>query len=106
MNFPVLASAMATPGRLVVKGTIDTPNLMSVSLEFFANFTADDGTGYGEGDIYLGEAKPSATGAFTAALLPVLPGMYISATATDGDGNTSEFAFGKEVTAPGKRGKK
>lgn len=101
MNFPVLSSAMATPGRLVVTGTIDTPNLMSVRLEFFANSAPDDATGYGEGEIYLGAAKPNATGAFTAALPPVSPGMWISATATDSDGNTSEFALSIEAVGPG-----
>jgi hypothetical protein len=91
---------MATPGQTIVRGTIDTPNLMSVTLEFFANFEADD-SGYGEGDMYLGEAKPNESGGFTAALPPVLPGMYISATATDGDGNTSEFSESIEATTPG-----
>ncbi|MFC1634242.1 hypothetical protein ACFL5Z_05320 [Planctomycetota bacterium] len=83
-----------------MRGTIDTPSLMSVSLEFFANFTADD-SGYGEGDMYLGEAKPNASGGFTAALPPVSPGMWISATATDGDGNTSEFSKSILASAPG-----
>ena len=101
MNFPVLASAMATPGQLIVKGTIDTPNLMNVTLEFFANSAPDDATGYGEGEIYLGAAKPNATGAFTAALPAVSPGMWISATATDPENNTSEFALSIEAVGPG-----
>lgn len=100
MNFPVLSYAMATPGQLVVTGTIDTPNLMSVKLEFFANSTADS-SGNGEGEIYLGAAKPNATGTFTAALPAVSPGTWISATATDGDGNTSEFALCIEAEGPG-----
>jgi hypothetical protein len=102
MNFPVLASAMATQGQLVVTGTIDTPNPMSVKLEFFANSAPDDLTGYGEGEIYLGEARPNATGAFTAVLPAVSPGTWISATATDRDGNTSEFALTIEAAKPGK----
>lgn len=101
MNFPKLTSAMATLGQLVVMGTIDTPNLMSVTLEFFANSDPDD-TGYGEGEVYLGTAKPNATGSFVAALPAVSPEMWISATATDGDGNTSEFSESILATAPGK----
>lgn len=104
MNYPVLDSALNTPGRLVVRGTIDTPNLMNVTLEFFAN-SAPDATGYGEGEIYLGEAKPNASGVFTAVLPAESPGMWISATATDIHGNTSEFALSIEATSPGK-GKK
>jgi len=101
MNFPVLTSAMATPGQLVVTGTIDTPNLMRVVLEFFVN-SAPDSSGHGEGEIYLGAAKPNASGGFTAALPAVSSGMWISATATDGDGNTSEFALSIEASGPGK----
>jgi nitrous oxidase accessory protein NosD len=99
MNFPELMSAMATPGQLIMRGFIDTPEPKNVSLEFFANPTPDD-TGYGEGEIYLGAAKPNASGDFTAALPAVSPGTWISATATDGDGNTSEFALCIEATEP------
>jgi hypothetical protein len=103
MNFPVLTSAKATPGKLIVKGTIDTQNPREVVLEFFAN-SAADATGYGEGEIFLGSDKLNAKGKFTATLPSVSPGMWISATATDGDGNTSEFAFC--IEAEGAGGKK
>jgi hypothetical protein len=95
MNFPVLTSAKATPGQLIVKGTIDTPDLRSVTIEFFANpvpTPGGDPSGYGEGAIFLGTKKPNAQGKFTAALPPVAPGTLITATATDAAGNTSEFA--------------
>ncbi len=101
MNFPVLVSAMATPGQLIVKGMIDTPDPKAVTLEFFANSVPDD-TGYGEGETFLGTDRPNAKGEFTATLPPVVPGMWISATATDADGNTSEFALCIEAKAPGK----
>jgi len=101
MNFPVLTSAMATPGRLVVKGYVDTPNPTKVTLEFFANQAPDD-SDYGEGEIYLGTAKPNANGDFTAALSPVPLGLWICATARDSDNNTSEFAFNIETEGPGK----
>ena len=100
MNFPEITSVMATPGQTIVRGTIDTPNLMSVTLEFFAN-SAPDSSWHGEGETYLGEAKPNSKGKFTATLPPVSPGMLISATATDSDGNTSEFALCIEAEAPG-----
>jgi len=104
MNYPVLASAKATPGRLIVKGTIDTQDPREVVLEFFANSVPDDATGYGEGEIFLGTARPNAKGKFTATLPAVSQGMWISATATDIEGNTSEFALSIEAQGPG-RGK-
>ena len=101
MNYPVLTSAMTTPGKLIVKGRIDTPNPKAVRLEFFANLEPDD-SGHGEGEIFLGTARPNAQGKFTAVLPSVAPGMWISATATDGAGNTSEFTENIEAKGPGK----
>jgi hypothetical protein len=95
MNFPVLTSAIATHGQLIVKGTIDTPNPKTVTIEFFANPVPEPGgdpTGYGEGAVYLGSVKPNPHGKFTATLPTVAHGTLISSTATDAEGNTSEFS--------------
>jgi len=100
MNFPELTSARATPGKLIVQALIDTQNPRQVRVEFFANSTADP-TGYGEGEIFLGTATPNTKGKFTATLSPVSPGMWISATATDPDNNTSEFALSIVAEEPG-----
>jgi hypothetical protein len=94
-NFPVLTSALVSPGGLVVRGTIDTPSPQTVVLEFFANSVpvpGGDPSGYGEGAVFLGTAAPAPDGSFTAVLPSVAPGTLISATATDAAGNTSEFA--------------
>jgi len=95
LNFPVLTSAHATPGRLVVKGSIDTSDPRTITLEFFANPVPEPGSdpsGYGEGAIFLGSSRPNTKGEFTAALPPVPVGTLVTATATDAEGNTSEFA--------------
>jgi parallel beta-helix repeat protein len=90
-NFPVLESALAAPGQLVVKGTILSPDPRSVKIEFYAN-PAGDPSGHGEGAVFLGTVTPNANGKFTAHL-PVVPaGTMIAATATDAAGNTSEFS--------------
>jgi parallel beta-helix repeat protein len=94
MNYPVLEEAKATPGRLIVKGAIDTQNVRDVVIEFFANpvpTPGGDPSGHGEGAIFLGTARPNPHGRFTAALPTVPIGTIISATATDRTGNTSEF---------------
>src|SRR5262249_16508807 len=65
-------------------------------LEFFANNVSDP-SGAGEGQIFLGRAQvltdPGGNLLFNLALpVGVTPGAFITATATDPLGNTSEFA--------------
>lgn len=94
-NFPVLTQARITPGQLLVKGAIDTPNPKQVTIEFFANpvpIPGGDSSGRGEGAIFLGTVRPNPKGGFNATLPPVPVGTLITATATDAAGNTSQFA--------------
>jgi alpha-tubulin suppressor-like RCC1 family protein len=103
MNFPMLTEALATPGGLVVEGMIDTPNPETVTIEFFANpvpTPGGDASGHGEGAVFLATAEPDKKGRIKAILPRVEPGTLISATATDADGNTSEFAANIEATGP------
>ena len=95
MNYPVLNDAKVTQGKLHVKGTIDTQNPETVTIEFFANPVPNPGgdpSGYGEGAIYLGSNQPNPQGKINATLPTVAPGTLITATATDANGNTSEFS--------------
>lgn len=103
--FPVLTSAQLTADRLIVQGTLASPNPRTVTIEIFANPTPTPGgdpTGYGEGAIFLSTARPNAQGTFTASLPPVPIGTLITATATNADGNTSEFA--KNIAAQVRQG--
>jgi hypothetical protein len=66
------------------------------TIQFFSNTTADP-SGYGQGQNYLGSISVTtdSTGnvTFTATLsVGAVSGRFISATATDPHGNTSEFA--------------
>jgi hypothetical protein len=68
----------------------------SITLDFYAN-TVPDPSGYGEGQTYLGSAtvNTDANGfaSFTATgLAPISAQSYVTATATDSTGNTSEFS--------------
>jgi len=99
-NYPELLSAEVTPGRAVVSGHIDTQDPASVLIELFANPVPDPGgdpSGFGEGAVFLGRAAPDGEGDFTVRLDAVEPGTLISATATDSEGNTSEFAANIEA---------
>jgi hypothetical protein len=56
-------------------------------------FIADpDPTGFGEGEEYLAEGTASSNGTFNIQLGPIGFCTPVTATATDGDGNTSEFS--------------
>jgi parallel beta-helix repeat protein len=98
-NFPVLGFAAATGGGgLRVGGTLDTNfGSRTYRIEFFAN-AACDGSGYGEGERYLGFADVSSDLAGRAVIDSTFPqaaiteGQFITTTATDPNGNTSEFS--------------
>lgn len=96
INYPILESVVLNPGRLIVKGWVDTQNRQPLTVEFFANplpFPGADPSGYGQGYTYLGSARTNAKNTFVAALPAVPPGTLITATVTDGQGNTSEFSL-------------
>jgi parallel beta-helix repeat protein len=96
MNFPEIKSAIATSNGLIVKGTIDTKKAKDVTIEIFANAVPHQ-TGFGEGATYLGSIKPTSDGKFKAALPHVSLGKWITATATDANGSTSEFSRAVEA---------
>lgn len=98
-NYPVLDTAIvnAGAGTTTVKGSLNsTPNTV-FTLQYYTNSTPDS-SGFGEGQRLVstttlatnssGNAALSAT--FSTAVLPV--GGSITVTATDPNGNTSEFA--------------
>ena len=82
LNFPVLSSATRTS----VRGTACSGCRVEV-------FIADpDPSGFGEGRTFLAAAVADGSGNFTVAISGVSAGQTVTATATDGQGNTSEFA--------------
>jgi CSLREA domain-containing protein len=82
LNFPVLSSATRTS----VRGTACSGCRVEV-------FVADpDPSGFGEGRTFLAAAVADGSGNFTVAISGVSAGQTVTATATDGQGNTSEFA--------------
>jgi uncharacterized repeat protein (TIGR01451 family) len=102
-NRPVLSLAQNDGTPTTVDGTLfENPNT-SYQLQFFASPQADP-SGYGQGQTLIGsmtvstDAQGEAT--FTTGLPPAAgPGSFLSATATDADGNTSEFS--NDVSVPG-----
>jgi len=100
-NFPVLNSATSGSGT-TIEGTLNSTPNTKFRLEFFAN-TECDPSGYGEGETFLGftnvTTDDSGNVAFTVTFPDTVPGgHFITATATDPDGNTSEFSACLQVT--------
>ncbi|WP_189688244.1 cadherin domain-containing protein, partial [Pseudorhodoferax aquiterrae] len=102
-NFPVLTLARTNgAGNFEISGTINSTANTYLRIELFAN-TANDPTGYGEGQTYLGFVNVLTDGSGNASFsttlsVTVAAGAFISATATKsvaGYGSfsdTSEFA--------------
>lgn len=92
LNFPVISAATTTQmsGSACAGCTVEL-------------FIADGGVGvYGEGKTYLGSATADAGGAFTlVGSTGVSVGQYVTATAIDKNGNTSEFSLNAVVTLGG-----
>jgi hypothetical protein len=87
-NFPDLTSAILStptnPGGTTVAGNFTGS---ASTIEFFANPTDD------EGQFFIGSLSVAGSGNFTAPLAAAVPtGTLITATATDANGNTSEFS--------------
>ena len=98
-NFPVLTLAGYVPGpsgTATIDGTLQADPNRTYIVQLFANPTADP-SGYGQGQVLLSSLNVSTDGSgnasFTATFASAgMEGEAISATATDPNGNTSEFA--------------
>jgi Domain of unknown function DUF11 len=105
-NYPVLTSVTTANGVSTVVGTLLSAPSKTFTIEFFSNVAADvTATNHGPGHTFVGstsvttDANGNAT--FTAATTtPVTLNAILSATATDGTGDTSEFAANLTNTAP------
>ena len=103
IDFPVFTSVQLSGTTLTVGGYVgaapgDT-DFANVRVELFRS--SNEGT-HGEGRAYLGFLITDANGNFTGALTVAgLTGTdLITATTTDGSGNTSEFGPNADVNAP------
>lgn len=94
-NFPVITSAVISAGTVTIGGTLNSTASATFALDFFSNVACNP-LGNGEGLTYLGSTPattaPNCNGTFNV-VLPIPAGQtIITATATDPNGNTSEFS--------------
>lgn len=100
-NFPEVSTVFATATQTIIGGQLQSTPNTQFRVEFFSSATKDP-SGYGEGQSYLGYAMATtdSTGiaSFVANFGTLVPvGQFISSTATDPLGNTSEFSLSREV---------
>lgn len=91
-NYPILLSASGS----LVEGTLNSQPNTEYTLDFYRSETCDP-SGYGEGQLYLGNDTVTTDGSGNASFIVTLssllpPDSILTATATDPDGNTSEFS--------------
>ena len=95
-NFPVITSAVVTGSTRVINGTLNSTPAQAFSIDLYSNASCDS-SGNGEGKVYLGSVVTGATDGsgnvgFTFNPATLTAGEFITATATDAGGNTSEFS--------------
>lgn len=95
-NYPVLTAVVSSRNTTSIDGHLNSTPNTSFQIDFY-NSPVCDPSGHGQGKTYLGsasittDANGNASFDFSfAGLLPI--GSYVSATATDPAGNTSEFS--------------
>ena len=102
-DFPVITEAYTVGSTTTITGTVSGPANSTLRVELFSNPAADP-SGYGQGKVFLGYVTVTTGagggGSFTfSPSSPVAVGQFISATATDVNGDTSEFAQDAQVSA-------
>jgi CSLREA domain-containing protein len=102
-NNPVLRSAAAAGRKTVVKGNLNSRPDREYVVQFYADAKGDP-----EGRVFLGEQRVTTDADGNAAFAfatrkPLKPGQVVTATATDGEGSTSEFSDPVAVRAARKR---
>jgi uncharacterized protein affecting Mg2+/Co2+ transport len=103
--FPVITNAECIDGATTtVEGLFAGQPFASYRLEFFLNDTANP-SGYGEGQTSIGSIVATLDGSglanFTASFpVTALATQYVTATATDLGGDTSEFSANCQVQTP------
>jgi Bacterial Ig-like domain (group 3) len=96
-NYPVLTTASSSASTTTtIVGTLNSTPNATFTVQFFSNPAADP-SGHGQGQTYLGELNDvhtdaSGNASFSFVAPVAVPGQFISATATDPSGNTSEFS--------------
>lgn len=101
-NFPELKSAIANPSGIRVAGQLRSTPLQTFILDFYAVVDVDP-SGFGEGARWLASLETTTdergVAGFSLEIADAVSGEYITATATNSSGSTSEFSAAQLVRA-------
>jgi CSLREA domain-containing protein len=99
-NFPVLGSATANGGVINIQGTLNSTPNTQFTIQLYSNSSCDP-SGNGEGEKLANTTEVTTdfggNADFTVSLNASVGGRFITATATDPAGNTSEFSQCKQA---------
>ena len=96
MNFPDITSAVTGGIDTIVTFFYDGPT-GAKTFAIYSNAACDD-SGHGQGETFLFFDTDVTTGAHTYVIpAPVTPGLFLTMTATDLGGNTSEFSACRQL---------
>ncbi|TMB98857.1 MAG: hypothetical protein E6J42_04890 [Chloroflexi bacterium] len=101
-NYPIVSSSNSTASGTTMTGTLNSLANTVFTIQLFSD-PACDPSGFGEGRVFVGSVDITTDGGGNASYNHVFPtivpnGMFVTATATDPSGNTSEFSACKQAT--------
>ncbi len=99
-NFPELGLAISADGSTAISGFLGSKPNTTYNVQLFTGPDKNP-SGYGEGKTYLGQTSVTTSGnaSFDFTHTSEIPvGHFVTATATDPNGNTSEFSQALAVT--------
>ncbi|HEX2907336.1 MAG TPA: choice-of-anchor Q domain-containing protein [Phototrophicaceae bacterium] len=103
-NYPILSYTANNDTASILEGSLSSSANATFRIDLYANRVCDH-SGYGEGERYLGSTtvttNSAGLGAFSLTVSPAAPAnQFITATATDATGHTSEFSACRQLNAP------
>jgi len=95
-NYPVITSAKTSRRATIIKGTLDSEAAQGYALEFFSNpaVSPDEGKTFNAEQGFTTDATtdPDSFSFKLKGAQKIPAGQFVTATATNGDGDTSEFS--------------
>jgi Calx-beta domain-containing protein/beta-propeller repeat-containing protein/carboxypeptidase family protein len=104
-NFPVITGVMLSSNSTTIQGTLKSLSNTAFQIDFYSNGSVDP-SGNGEGAQFFNTTSVTTDGNGDATINATFPialpaGRVITATATDPNGNTSEFSAADSSGATG-----
>lgn len=105
-NFPVITTVLSSANSMTIQGTLNSKPNTTFQIDFYSN-AAVNPIGNGDGAQFAGTAPVNTDGNGNATINATFPiglstGRVITATATDPNGNTSEFSAADAASATGR----